>query len=386
MRGNTFMKKKIKLFSCGLLFATALVIGTFSIVRSTSTRAAKADGEWSEELSTKQLSQAYRYGYRTTSNKDYNTDPNNRYSVGVRHGNLAEGEIEKFPFSDGWGANFGVSSSNGADFYFGNGTPKGKSAGDNVDVENKDTTKTRTVGQADCWSIDNVGVIMFIEAKVEMTIKVAPLDISGSSGWMRANTEVNYYRHLAGEGATTFHLVSQEIYTTGGKPTAFAGLAPVNLGVGDTLYFEFIFRGSDGDPSNIQGARPVFALSNQDTSISTFIDTYMHMDDYTENLGYCLNGSSQHYYSSAKEAFNALSDGSRELFCTGYDYKDAYARLVAWANANSDTLETVTYTIPAQMNNIQKQSHESLIIVGVASISLLVVICFIAIRKRQVEK
>ena len=70
--------------------------------------------------------------------------------------------------------------------------------------------------------------------------------------------------------------------------------------------------------------------------LETFITNYMHMD-YTENLGYCSD-SEHHYYSTAKEAFNALNSHQRSLFTGNSAYSVEWTRLSTWASKNGDSL------------------------------------------------
>ena len=59
--------------------------------------------------------------------------------------------------------------------------------------------------------------------------------------------------------------------------------------------------------------------------------------DYTDNLGYCQDAT-HHYYSSAKEAFNALNSHQRSLFTTHAAYSLEWNRLSTWASINGDSL------------------------------------------------
>ena len=70
--------------------------------------------------------------------------------------------------------------------------------------------------------------------------------------------------------------------------------------------------------------------------LESFIDTYMHMD-YVSNLGYCKD-SEHHYYSTAKDAFNALNTHQRSLFTSNSAYLTEWTRLSTWASKNGDSL------------------------------------------------
>ncbi len=122
-----------------------------------------------------------------------------------------------------------------------------------------------------------------------------------------------------------------------------------------------------------------------------FIDANMHMDDYTENLGYCKD-SEHRYYTYAKNAFNALDKSVRELFGTSTDTKIANARerLIAWAHANGEDLtfdSTNGYTLhgsKAITNNFNANNNQMLII-AISSLALITLIPlgFFLIKKRK---
>lgn len=71
--------------------------------------------------------------------------------------------------------------------------------------------------------------------------------------------------------------------------------------------------------------------------VGNFVDTYMHMEDYTTNQGLCAGENG--YYAIAKKAFHEMTssytvDELVEVFET--EYNDAYLRYLNWAEANGD--------------------------------------------------
>ena len=130
----------------------------------------------------------------------------------------------------------------------------------------------------------------------------------------------------------------------------------------------------------------VYSKSVQDISdsqdclgLESFIKTYMHMD-YTDNLGYCKD-STHHYYSTAKEAFNALNDHQRSLFTSNSAYSAEWDRLSTWAKVNGDELtNTNTLAKGSFAYDILEENTDSnitliiLISVGLLSITTLLLI------------
>lgn len=86
---------------------------------------------------------------------------------------------------------------------------------------------------------------------------------------------------------------------------------------------------------------------NNVNAVQDFVDNYMYMTDpnYTgEGTGKCISDGT---YAAAKTAYNALSEYQRGLFNTEAQFTDAKARLLAWAAANGDVINTSTYALEA---------------------------------------
>lgn len=101
--------------------------------------------------------------------------------------------------------------------------------------------------------------------------------------------------------------------------------------------------------------------------------TALHMDETTE--GQCLT-----LYAGAKTAFNACSDAEKLVFTT--NYKDASARLAAWAAANGDVLNGTTLAA-AGISIFGSVSNSGTIAVIVVSLFVLGSFCFLFTKKRK---
>ena len=73
----------------------------------------------------------------------------------------------------------------------------------------------------------------------------------------------------------------------------------------------------------------------------TFAYKYLHMRDYTEGDGSCMNDSANHYYSTAKAFYNSASFSADEKVQFA-GLTDAVARLQAWARANGESFDPST--------------------------------------------
>lgn len=127
-------------------------------------------------------------------------------------------------------------------------------------------------------------------------------------------------------------------------------------------------------------------------SANTFVNNYMHMDDYNTNSGWCKD-TEHHYYETAKNAYNSLSDEGRFAFQNDETFADAKARLDAWAAANGDTFDftanqytknkmaTRAFTSPFNGND-----SSFLLIISMVSLGILTVFIYYTKRKKIIEK
>jgi len=104
-----------------------------------------------------------------------------------------------------------------------------------------------------------------------------------------------------------------------------------------------------------------FYVDPDNSAVDSFVSSNMHTDvAYTDaGTGLCKSSS---WYSTAKAAFNALTARQRQLFVatsaqynkvtavggSPTDYTNPYTRLVAWATANGETLNSTTNTLGTQ--------------------------------------
>ena len=117
-------------------------------------------------------------------------------------------------------------------------------------------------------------------------------------------------------------------------------------------------------------------------AVADFVSEYMHMSDYTTELGYC-NDTEHHYYSTAKAALLALGADCINEFRTNDAFASAHDRYLKWAAANHDDNpfeDTSGSNVVETVNN----SNIALIalIISVTTLSLLVV-PFIYIKKKN---
>ncbi len=77
-------------------------------------------------------------------------------------------------------------------------------------------------------------------------------------------------------------------------------------------------------------------IATNKKAVNDFVNAYMHMSDYTQNLGYCKDNT-HHYYASAKQALLNLGSDCINEFRTNDAFTSALERYLAWANANNDT-------------------------------------------------
>lgn len=121
--------------------------------------------------------------------------------------------------------------------------------------------------------------------------------------------------------------------------------------------------------------------------VQAFIETYMHMNDYTESNGYCAD-ETHHYYATAKEAYDALPSELKESFNVDEDYEAALNRFKAWAAANGDQLNADYEVVPMGLISIENISSNTGILIRalILTISAAAVLIVISLRKKELTK
>ncbi len=181
------------------------------------------------------------------------------------------------------------------------------------------------------------------------------LNLYGAGGGIEGSTDLSGTEHFlfnfSGLGTTTGTDKFVSFYLP--KGTLFGGY---NEGYG--CYLENDYYVTIMNDKIVGGT----TTSTQDLiygPVKTFISNNMHMGeaDYDgEGTGACAA-----IYSDVKTAYNALSENQKYAFLNYSGYTDAKARLLAWAAANGDALDT--------SNNIVTKKSSSLILKGSSSSS-----------------
>lgn len=115
-------------------------------------------------------------------------------------------------------------------------------------------------------------------------------------------------------------------------------------------------------------------------ALDNFVSTYMHLDDYNQNLGYCTSYmGGEGYYETAKRALVVLTANQINVFRTDDRYASARARYEAWARANHDFnyayVDDFTHISQANVNksitNLVSDNIALLVVIGAVSISFI---------------
>ena len=121
----------------------------------------------------------------------------------------------------------------------------------------------------------------------------------------------------------------------------------------------------------------------------TFAYKYLHMRDYTEGDGSCMNDSANHYYSTAKAFYTSASFSSDEKVEFA-KITDAVARLQAWARANGETFDPSAKTFSENprvslLNVMGENTNSVAIIVIISMVSVTAIGGYFFLRKRKEE-
>lgn len=129
-------------------------------------------------------------------------------------------------------------------------------------------------------------------------------------------------------------------------------------------------------------------------ALEKYIDTYLHMNDYTEEKGFCKDTEHDYYgkntITGAKYNFNQLSERQRELFFTNAAYSEECARLQAWAIANGEAIQLSNYQIQASYqnnkmnyNSINSQTATMMMIISLVGLATCIGYYFLAKKKKE---
>ena len=117
----------------------------------------------------------------------------------------------------------------------------------------------------------------------------------------------------------------------------------------------------------------------------TYANKYLHMRDYIDADGSCMNNSDNHYYSTAKTAYASLTSQEKTEFA---GLTDAVARLQAWARANGEIFDPSAKTFSASprvslLNVMGKNTNTVAIIVIISMVSVTAIGGYFFLRKRK---
>ena len=143
----------------------------------------------------------------------------------------------------------------------------------------------------------------------------------------------------------------------------------------------------------VYGPQSDDSLTSDAQAVYAFEETYMHLDDYNSNLGYCKDNEHNYYQKDAtqdgaKRGFNSLSPEQRALFVSNEAFADAWARLQAWATANGDSLNASNQLaaksgVSPLVNIIGENTNTVAIIVIISMVSVTAIGGYFFLRKRK---
>ena len=124
--------------------------------------------------------------------------------------------------------------------------------------------------------------------------------------------------------------------------------------------------------------------------LEVYIDTYLHMSDYTTSEGWCKDEEHNYYgkntETGAKYHFNQLNAHQRSLLSSNSAYAAEWARLSAWAAANGESLNSSTILAAARISslaNIVGNTNNIVVIIITSMIGLSAVGGYLFLRKRK---
>ncbi len=176
--------------------------------------------------------------------------------------------------------------------------------------------------------------------------------------------------NLSGSGTTTWTVSISSGTATVTSTTSSYGILEYNTG---SPRFTTYASG--------QSAIQIYALTPSVTDrVQSWINDYLHLEDYTSNDGYCAD-SDHNYYAIAKAALLDLGSDVISEFQSNTDFEDAQLRYEAWARANNDA---TPYTLSASSTSLVEAATSEIyicviVILTITSLS----IALLVIKKRK---
>lgn len=169
-----------------------------------------------------------------------------------------------------------------------------------------------------------------------MNSDLMPEYVPSAADWSGHNAKSGKILVNGEESALTMNFVRSDLgFLVRGNNEGMSYGKGTKITIGGDYYFNF-----DGINQVVNIKKTTFVLEDNWVDLNvkeanTFADTYLHMKDYNENLGYCAD-SEHHYYADAKAAFAALSADTKDCFLNREQFKAALERLTTWARMNGE--------------------------------------------------
>ena len=221
----------------------------------------------------------------------------------------------------------------------------------------------------------NTDILKAIYAYVDYKVTVNGTNVQTSVNNTYATHENNF--------TTTFSGTSNGYYALPSTITVMVG------GVTKTSGTDYSWNQSTGQlviyKECINGAITIIinGVATNKKAVADFVTQYMHMSDYTQNLGYCSDVE-HHYYATAKQALLNLGTDCINEFRTNDAFESAHARYLAWAAANHDSNPFGETSGSNSMNFLNNNTNALLIlVVGIIALSFLAVPVIYFKKKHQ---
>ena len=378
------MKKRIAVF-CS--FALAAAVAVPFVLKANEVKGVSATGanEFTYNIGSSGLINQFATAFSSAKTADpehfdpasvHLTTAHGEITYGVAHGNLYQG------YPSGSTATF---------------SPFDKfESSDLYSTEFEDEKSTHAYIHGTSWgnpylySGNYDGIIFWFTAHRDFVFSVAETAVAGSPNsisrimYIKKANESTYTKVIVNpEAASDINKVEVKIANSGSSPA----VESVEVSEGDTFYFELNRRWNS--TGTIQSTSFPFVFSNTPfyNDAQDFTDDNMHMLDYTEEKGWCKDGE-HHYYTTARDAFNDLSDGARKVFVDEDEFSAARERLVKWAAANGESFDSDNkLSLNQNLNFIGNGNGVSqmaiLITASIVAISSIAALTFVSYKRKK---
>ncbi len=238
------------------------------------------------------------------------------------------------------------------------------------------TTELGNTGNYVSLTISN-SVIAYSETNLTYTFTYDSSSgtLQSYSGYYIGNTSNS--NALSASDSTAY--TNTVTYNSGNVDIVSSGGAYLRFNSGDSRFRYYKSSTYTGQKA-IQLYKLVYEEASVTDQVQEWVDTYLYMDTYTENLGYCAD-EEHAYYSTAKAALLALGSDCISEFQSNSTFDSARERYEAWALANNDSTPYASSGASTSLIKANSTTYNICLVILIGSLTGIAIIGVFSLKK-----